>query len=106
MGRTGWIVTLLSALLVGSLGALFTVQNGARTTQLSLDVGFRAWQLDQPVAIPFLLAFAFGAGLLVGVVFMQARAIRRGRHARRIEQDAAIQAAVTATAPAGESSTW
>jgi uncharacterized integral membrane protein len=61
---------LVSVLLIGLVGTLFTVQNSSRTSDLSLDLWFAAWHLQAPAPLPVLLWVAFAVGLLVGVVGM------------------------------------
>ncbi len=61
---------LVSVLLVGLVGTLFTVQNSSRTSDLSLDLWFAAWHLQAPAPLPVLLWVAFAGGLLVGVIGM------------------------------------
>ena len=57
------------AVVITAIGlALFWVQNSARVTQLSFDVGFAAWQLQNPVPLPTLLAVCFGGGFLCGAL--------------------------------------
>ena len=45
MTARGWMYVFLLVLAValGAIVYLFIVQNGLRTTQLSLDLGFAAW---------------------------------------------------------------
>ena len=61
---------LVSVLLVGLVGTLFTVQNSSRVSDLSLDLWFAAWHLQAPAPLPVLLWVAFAVGLLVGVIGM------------------------------------
>lgn len=90
MGR-GLLVTTVIVLL-GALGAgaLFVVQNSARTTQLSLDLGFMAWQLSEPVAVPLLIAVCFGVGFVLGAGLFAVRAMRLSSRVRRLEQELAL----------------
>jgi len=80
---------LLVFALLGFVGFLFVVQNSARDTQLSLDLGVAAWQLAQPLSVPALIGLCFGAGFVLGVLTMGAQAARLGRRARRLEQQIA-----------------
>lgn len=65
MTPTRWILLVLT--LVGlSFAALFTVQNSARMTDLSLDLYFTAFHLKQRIAVPYLLWGTLGSGLLIG----------------------------------------
>jgi uncharacterized integral membrane protein len=59
---------LVIGLLVVSLAALFTVQNSARMTDLSLDLFFTALHLKHPVAVPYLLWGTLFGGFLTGFV--------------------------------------
>jgi uncharacterized integral membrane protein len=90
------IVALL-VLLTGAVITLFVVQNASRTTQLSLNLGFAAWQLAEPLPVPALIGVAFGLGFLLASVLFGARAITAGRRTRRLEQEAALN---------GERSPW
>lgn len=87
------IVVLVAALF--GVAALFWVQNASRTTQLSLDLGFAAWQLSEPVGVPALIAASFAAGLLLGGVLFAVPSARNGRKARRLEQELALTGATT-----------
>ena len=82
---------LALALLLGTVVALFSIQHGSRTTQLSLDIGFAAWQLDRAVPIPLLMAACAGGGLLLGAVPMGVRAYSRGRRVKQLERALATQ---------------
>lgn len=101
MGRNAAIVILVLALAIGGVGALFAVQNSARVTQLSLDLGVAAWQLEQPVSIPALIAICFGAGLLVGALPFALRAGRLAGKVRQLEQQVAVNASIPGTRDPG-----
>jgi len=91
MGRYGWgALLLVLALLVGVVG-LFYVQNSARTTQLSLDLGFAAWRLQQPVTVPALVGASAGIGFLLGFLPMWVRGFARGREVQRLRSQVALQ---------------
>lgn len=75
MSAKTWVL-LVSFLLLGAVGALFYVQNSLRTVELSLDLGFAAFQTARPLPAPALLFGTFGLGLLFGSVFVALR--RRG----------------------------
>jgi hypothetical protein len=66
MSRTGRIISLVAVASAAAVGALFTVQNSTRTTDLSLDLFVVAYHLESPQPVPHLLWAAFGIGLLVG----------------------------------------
>ncbi len=91
MGRNGWIVVLLLLAVLCAFVGLFYVQNSARTTQLSLDLGFAAWQLKQPVAVPLLLLAAAGGGFLFGFLPLWVRGFARGRRIKQLERQLALQ---------------
>ena len=76
------IVLVVVTVLV--VGTLFVLQNGARETQLSLDLGFRAWELRRPVTVPALIAVSFAAGLLVAAVPLGLRSLRLQSKLRRL----------------------
>lgn len=66
----GWQrITGLVILVLGlAVAALFYVQNSLRVTDLSLNLGFWATQLKEPVSIPLALYLCFGGGALLGAV--------------------------------------
>jgi uncharacterized integral membrane protein len=90
MGRSTVVAVVVILLL--AFGALFVVQNSARTTQLSLDLGAAAWQLERPVPIPTLIGVCFGAGLLLGGGWGGMRILRLSSRIRQLEQQAALAA--------------
>lgn len=90
MNRYVVLTALLVALLVVFTGYLFVVQNSTRTTQLSLNVGFAAWQLTEPVQVPALIGVAFGAGFLLALMWLLPGRMRLAARVRRLEQEAAI----------------
>jgi hypothetical protein len=69
MSRAGRIISLVVVASAAAVGALFTVQNSTRTTDLSLDLFVAAYHLQEPQPIPHLLWVAFGLGLVVGGVW-------------------------------------
>lgn len=84
------IITAIAVLLGGGTIGLATYQNLSRTTQLSFDLGFAAWQLPQPVVIPALMWGCFLVGFLLGALLFVGRASRASRKARRLEQELAL----------------
>lgn len=90
MGRNGWIAMLLLLAVMGVLLSLFYVQNSARTTQLSLDLGFAAWRLQQPVPVPALVLGCVGGGFLVGFLPTWMRGLSRGRRVKQLERQLAL----------------
>lgn len=75
---------------VALLVALFAIQNSSRTTQLSLDLGFAAWQLDREVPVPALLGGTLLVGLVVGAVPLWWRSISLAGRVRELESQQAL----------------
>ena len=75
MSAKTWVL-LVSILLLGTVGALFYVQNSLRTVELSLDLGFTAFKTATALPAPALLFGTFGLGLLLGASLVALR--RRG----------------------------
>ena len=90
MGRYAWLTLLVVVLVLGGVVALFVIQNGARTTQLSLDLGVAAWQLDKPVSVPALMAATASGGFLLGAVPLWLRGMSRGRRLKQLERQQAV----------------
>ena len=89
MNRTAILVALLAVL--GGLLYLGWMQNSARATQLSLNLGpGGAWQLAQPIPIPALIACCFGGGFLIGAAVFMGNSMRLSRQVRRLEQQVAV----------------
>jgi uncharacterized integral membrane protein len=84
-------VLTVAVVVVVLIGALFAVQNSARTVQLSLDLGFVAWQLAEPMPVPLLVGLSFGSGLLIGAGVISIKAMQLAARARRLEQQVGIQ---------------
>ena len=89
--RWVWAGIAVVGLLVATL---FTVQNSARTTQLSFDLGFAAWQLERPVAIPALIGGCVLVGILLGAVPMWLRSARLAGRVRELEAKDALGSAM------------
>ena len=106
MGRNGWIAMLVLLAALGGVGTLFVLQNGARTTQLSLDVGFAAWKLEQPISVPALVGICFGAGFLGGALVFGVRGMRLASKMRRLEQELAVSSAVTGSSGSTKPGSW
>jgi len=85
-----WIIVLVLVLIVVGLIALFVVQNSARTTQLSLDLGFAAWQLGTPISVTLLIGASILIGFLVGATLFVPRLLRLGRQVRSLERQVAL----------------
>jgi uncharacterized integral membrane protein len=79
------VAIVLAVFAVVAVGTLFVVQNISRETQLSLDLGFRAWQLRTPVSIPVLIATCFGTGVVVAGLPLLLRSMRLQSKLRRLE---------------------
>ena len=71
-----WLVLLGTPAL---LLTLFTVQNMARTTQLSLNMGVGAVELTEAWPLPALLGVTFLIGFLIGELHARLSAWRSGR---------------------------
>jgi uncharacterized integral membrane protein len=97
------IVTIVVVLVV-LVGALFAIQNSARTVQLSLDLGFAAWQLGQPMSAPLLIGLCFGTGLLLGASAVSIKAMQLASKVRRLEQQVGVQS--FATGAKRDSGSW
>ncbi len=101
--RWGLVVTLTGILLVGGTGLLFVIQNSSRTTQLSLDLGFKAAQLAEPVSIPALMGVCLGLGVVIGAGPLWFRTWRLSSRVRELEARVALDQAMARDA-AGASS--
>jgi uncharacterized membrane protein YciS (DUF1049 family) len=89
MNRTALLVGVLA--VVGGVLYLGWVQNSARLTQLSLNLGpVGAWQLTTPVAVPVLIASSFGSGFVIGALVFLGNSMRLSRQVRRLEQQIAV----------------
>jgi len=84
------IVLLVLAAVVVFVGVLFVMQNSARSTQLSLNLGFAAWQLGQPISMPALIGISFGGGVLITLIATLPRLGRLGRRVRALERQVAL----------------
>ena len=80
------VAIVIVVMTVVGVGALFVLQNGERATQLSLDLGFRAWELRRPITVPLLIAVCFSSGLIVAGVPLGLRSLRLQSKVRRLEQ--------------------
>lgn len=88
MNTGRWLMLTLVSLVV-LVAWLFTIQNSLRTTDLSLDLYFTAFHLERPLAVPYLLWAAFGAGLLLGGGWGLLSRLAAQRRVRDLEQDLA-----------------
>ncbi|MCO4747762.1 MAG: LapA family protein [Proteobacteria bacterium] len=73
MGRALAIITVLLGGTGVLVGSAFVAQNSLRTTQLSLNLKFAAWELAEPVSVMALMGGAFAVGLLLGSGFFMWR---------------------------------
>ncbi len=90
MNRWTTLLSLILLLLVGGIGTLAWLQNSTRSTELSLNLGFAAWQLAEPIAIPSLVGAAVGTGMALGALpFLVAWQVASAR-ARRLERQIAL----------------
>jgi uncharacterized integral membrane protein len=95
VGRYLRVLSALLLLAVAGIGVLFYIQNATRTTQLSLDVGVWAWQLEQPVSVPLLVLASFAVGFLAATVALGMISMRQSSRMRRLEQDLQLSSAIT-----------
>lgn len=98
------VITVVVVLLVvlGFAGYLFVAQNIRRTTQLSLDLYFAAWQLSQPVPVILLVGIAFVVGFGIAAAGFGLRAARLSQRLRRLEQEVALGGGGTSGGARGE----
>ena len=78
-----WLGGLLLLLLVLAATA-FTIQNSSRLTDLSFDIGFFAWHLKEPLALPVILWCTLGGGLAAGAML---GAWLRGRSIHALQEE-------------------
>jgi uncharacterized integral membrane protein len=81
MSWTRW-TALVIGLLVILVAVMFTLQNSARVSDLSLNLGFAAWHLQAPAPVPWLLWGALGGWGFIG-------RLKDGRRLRELETRAA-----------------
>lgn len=84
---------LLLALLVAAATVVvaFTVQNSARPVELSLNLGFAAWRLAEPIGASALMWSCFGLGFLTAwLAGLRGRRLLRQR-VTRLEQEALLR---------------
>lgn len=84
------IITVVLGLLSAGFIGLFAFQNHTRTTQLSMDFGFYAVQLEQPLQIPALMGLCVVVGALVPTVWFGSRWWSARAKVRRLEQELAL----------------
>ena len=86
----GWLVVLG---VLGLVGAMFTLQNADRVSDLSLNLGFVAWKTDGPQPVPLLMLVSAAVGLLVGGGWGVASSWSSSRRAERAEAQLSMSAA-------------
>jgi uncharacterized integral membrane protein len=89
VGHTGRWFILIVLVLAAAVGALFTIQNGSRVSDLSLDLMVVAYQLKNPAPIPYMLWAAFGSGLLLAGSWGTFQRLGLQRRVRDLEQEVA-----------------
>ena len=85
------VAIVLAVIVAFVLCTLFVVQNLAREVQLSLDLGFRAWQLERPVSVPVLIAICIGIGMVFAGVPLGLRTLRLQSRLRKMGHLAPIE---------------
>lgn len=90
MSGRAWIVLVVLLAALGFVTWLFAVQNSARTTVLSLDLGVVAFQTAGALSIPALLGATFGGGFLLALVIVLPRMAAQGRRVRALERQVAL----------------
>ena len=91
MGQVGRWFVLIILVLTGALGALFTIQNSSRLTDLSINLWVVAFELVEPQPVPYLLLGAFGAGLILAGTLASFNRFGLQRRIRELEQQVARQ---------------
>ena len=86
MNRYVFGVLGLIVLLGGGVTALFAIQNSSRTVNLSLDLWVAAWQLQDPVSVPVLIAVSALSGAIVVGLPLLLRSWRLGSRVRSLQQ--------------------
>ena len=89
MGNTGRWFLLIVLVATVAVGALFTVQNSMRLTELSLNLWVVAFELKEPLPIPYLLIGAFGAGTVLAGALGSVNRMSLQRKIRQMEQQSA-----------------
>ena len=89
MGNTSRWFLLIVLVATVAVGALFTIQNSMRMADLSLNLWVVAFELKQPLPIPYLLIGSFGAGLVLAGALGSINRMGLQRRIRDLEQQAA-----------------
>jgi len=87
-----YVYAAIAVLLLLGVGVvyLFVIQNGARTTQLSLNLFVLAYELKQPIQIPALIGITAGVSFAVGLVPTLIWGMGKASKARRLEREIAL----------------
>jgi len=96
--RWSTIIRLMFVLSLALSAAMFTVQNSSRTTLLSFDVYFAAWELSRPVPVSAVVWASVAVGALLVWIMGLRRRITMGRTIARLEQEALLRSAGRAEA--------
>ena len=89
MGRTSRWLMLIVIVSAVAVGALFTIQNSVRLTNLSLNLWVVAFELKEAQPVPYLLLGAFGGGLVLAGALGSISRLGLQRRIRELEQDVA-----------------
>ena len=95
MKRTMRLLSLTVLVAAAVTITLFVVQNGERTVDLSLDLGFWAAHLKEPVAVPVLMGITLAAGMVLGALPVASWGMRLRRKLRQPEPKASESAPST-----------
>ena len=82
------LIGLAIVLAVAAAITLFVIQNGERTVDLSLDLGFWAAHLKEPVAVPVLMGITLAAGMVLGALPVASWGMRLRRKLRHPDPQA------------------
>lgn len=93
------VIRWILVLVVLFVAIAFVTQNLSRATPLSLNLGFVAWQLRQPVAVPVLMGICFGGGLLVAGLLALVRDGSQRDRIERLEQELVLARAHVTEGP-------
>ncbi len=83
----GTLIRLGAVLALGLLVTLFGIQNGSRTTQLSVDLGLSAWELRKPVSVVVLMAASAGGGFVLALLWLVPGRMRLASRVRALERE-------------------
>lgn len=89
MSRSTWVQIVGVGLLV-LLSYAFYAQNSLRVAELSLDLGFVAWRLSEPIPVPLLMLLCFLAGALPVMLWTWWRTSVLRAEVRKLRQQQAV----------------